>query len=117
MNLHNVGGLFDQFPRTLLTLAALVGGIAVPLLVTTKRLRIDPDRLQGWIWPTFVCIPTCLLALAPKAMGKAAKLIDLDKHSGEHPRIGATDVVPFVPISGVTMEECVGMAQRVVSQW
>jgi hypothetical protein len=87
-NLHNVGGLFDQFPRTLLTLAAVVGGIAVPLLVAAKRLRIDRDSLQGWIWPTFACIPTCLLALAPKVMGKAAKLIDVDLASISHTRAG-----------------------------
>ncbi|HWS24353.1 MAG TPA: glutamate formimidoyltransferase [Anaerolineales bacterium] len=43
---------------------------------------------------------------------KAAELIDLDQHSGEHPRIGATDVVPFVPISGITLEECVKIAER-----
>jgi glutamate formiminotransferase len=43
----------------------------------------------------------------------AARLIDLDQHRGEHPRIGATDVVPFVPIRGVTMEDCVAMARRV----
>jgi glutamate formiminotransferase len=39
-------------------------------------------------------------------------LIDLDQHQGEHPRIGATDVVPFVPISGLSMVECVEMARR-----
>lgn len=49
---------------------------------------------------------------AYKAIAKAAELIDLDNHQGEHPRIGATDVVPFVPISGVTMVECVEMARR-----
>ena len=43
----------------------------------------------------------------------AARLIDLDVHRGEHPRIGATDVVPFVPIRGVTMDDCVAMARRV----
>lgn len=42
----------------------------------------------------------------------AARLIDLDTHRGEHPRIGATDVVPFVPIRGVTMEDCVALARR-----
>jgi glutamate formiminotransferase len=42
----------------------------------------------------------------------AARRIDLDAHRGEHPRIGATDVVPFVPIRGVTMDECVAIAQR-----
>jgi glutamate formiminotransferase/formiminotetrahydrofolate cyclodeaminase len=48
-----------------------------------------------------------------EAIKKAAELIDMTVHEGEHPRIGATDVVPFVPIRGVTMADCVGMAQRV----
>jgi len=47
-----------------------------------------------------------------QSIAKAAELIDLDQHQGEHPRIGATDVVPFVPISGITMVECVEMARR-----
>jgi glutamate formiminotransferase/formiminotetrahydrofolate cyclodeaminase len=46
------------------------------------------------------------------AIKTASELIDLNQHQGEHPRIGATDVVPFVPLSGVTMDECVGMAKR-----
>lgn len=47
-----------------------------------------------------------------KSIAKAAQLIDLDQHTGEHPRIGATDVVPFVPISDISMQECVEMARR-----
>jgi len=47
------------------------------------------------------------------AIAKAAELIDLNQHTGQHPRIGATDVVPFVPVSGVTLEECVALAKRV----
>ena len=46
-----------------------------------------------------------------RAIKTAAELIDLDQHTGEHPRIGATDVVPFVPVSGVTLEECVAHGQ------
>jgi glutamate formiminotransferase/formiminotetrahydrofolate cyclodeaminase len=46
------------------------------------------------------------------AIDKAAELIDLEKHSGEHPRVGATDVVPFVPIAGATMKDCIEIAQR-----
>ena len=46
------------------------------------------------------------------AISKASELIDLDQHQGEHPRIGATDVVPFIPISGVTMQDCVEIANR-----
>jgi len=56
--------------------------------------------------------PAAMEEAAFRAIQKAAELIDLDQHTGEHPRIGATDVVPFVPLSGVTMEECVAMARR-----
>ncbi len=48
-----------------------------------------------------------------EAMGKAAELIDLTKHEGQHPRMGATDVVPFIPVENVTMEECVELAKEV----
>ena len=61
---------------------------------------------------TFVGPPGEVGEAAFRAIAKAAELIDLDKHQGEHPRIGATDVVPFVPISGVTMQECVEIARR-----
>jgi glutamate formiminotransferase/formiminotetrahydrofolate cyclodeaminase len=61
---------------------------------------------------TFVGSPQAVEDAAFTAIAKAAELIDLEKHSGEHPRIGATDVVPFVPIAGVTMKECVEIAQR-----
>ena len=47
-----------------------------------------------------------------QAIAQASRLIDLNSHSGEHPRIGATDVVPFVPISEITMEACIEMARR-----
>ena len=61
---------------------------------------------------TFVGAPQEIEEAAFKAIEKAAKLIDLEKHKGEHPRIGATDVVPFVPISGVGMEDCIDIANR-----
>lgn len=61
---------------------------------------------------TFVGEPAAVEAAAFAAIAKAAELIDLEQHQGEHPRIGATDVVPFVPISGMTMVECVEMARR-----
>lgn len=62
---------------------------------------------------TFVGAPGAIEEAAYQSICRAAELIDLDKHRGEHPRIGATDVVPFVPISGVTMEDCIQMAHRV----
>jgi glutamate formiminotransferase/formiminotetrahydrofolate cyclodeaminase len=61
---------------------------------------------------TFVGQPEAVEEAAFRSIARAAKLIDLDNHQGEHPRIGATDVVPFVPISGVTMVDCVEMARR-----
>jgi glutamate formiminotransferase/formiminotetrahydrofolate cyclodeaminase len=56
--------------------------------------------------------PEAVEEAAFQAIQKAAELIDLNHHTGEHPRMGATDVVPFIPLSGVTMDECVAMAQR-----
>jgi glutamate formiminotransferase/formiminotetrahydrofolate cyclodeaminase len=53
---------------------------------------------------------------AIRGVGKAAELIDLTKHQGAHPRMGAADVVPFIPIDGVTIEDCVAMAQHVGSE-
>ncbi len=61
---------------------------------------------------TFIGPPDAVEEAAYQAIAKAAQLIDLNFHQGEHPRIGATDVVPFVPISGVSMVECVEMSRR-----
>lgn len=61
---------------------------------------------------TFLGNPENVEEAAFQSIQKAAELIDLDHHTGEHPRIGATDVVPFVPISNVSMEDCIAMARR-----
>lgn len=61
---------------------------------------------------TFVGEPSAVEEAAFLAIAKAAQLINLDEHTGAHPRIGATDVVPFVPISNISMQECVEMARR-----
>lgn len=61
---------------------------------------------------TFVGPPEAIEEAAFQSIATAAGLINLDEHSGEHPRIGAADVVPFVPISDVSMEDCVQMAHR-----
>jgi len=57
--------------------------------------------------------PESVAEAALRGVGKAAELIDLTKHSGAHPRMGATDVVPFIPIEGVTIEDCVTLAGKV----
>jgi glutamate formiminotransferase/formiminotetrahydrofolate cyclodeaminase len=61
---------------------------------------------------TFAGPPETTAEAAFQAIKTAAELIDLDRHTGEHPRIGATDVCPFVPLSGVTMDDCVALARR-----
>jgi len=61
---------------------------------------------------TFAGSPAGVEEAAFRAIKTASELIDLDQHTGEHPRIGATDVVPFVPFSGVTMQECIDLAKR-----
>ena len=61
---------------------------------------------------TFAGQPEAVEEAAFLAIKMASELIDLNLHAGQHPRIGATDVVPFVPISGTSMDECVAMAKR-----
>jgi len=61
---------------------------------------------------TFAGSPAGVEEAAFRAIKTAAELIDLDNHTGEHPRIGATDVCPFVPLSGATMDDCVAIAKR-----
>ena len=73
--------------------------------------HLDADHNRSVI--TFVGHPRAVEEAAFRMIKKASQLIDLEKHTGEHPRIGATDVVPFVPISQITMKECVEMAHRV----
>ena len=65
---------------------------------------------------TFVGEPEPVEQAAFNAIATAAKLIDLDQHTGQHPRIGATDVCPFVPVSGATLEECVAIAKRLAQR-
>src|SRR3990172_1742200 len=61
---------------------------------------------------TFAGSPQAVEEAAFRAIKTAAELIDLNKHTGEHPRIGATDVCPFVPLTDVSMDECVAIAKR-----
>jgi glutamate formiminotransferase len=70
--------------------------------------HIDPDHNRSVI--TFVASPEMIVDAAVRAVGLAAELIDMRQHVGVHPRLGATDVLPFIPISGITMDECVALA-------
>jgi glutamate formiminotransferase / formiminotetrahydrofolate cyclodeaminase len=94
---------------------AIVSVIRSSAKVRVLDVRSDPDHNRTVV--TMVGEPKEVVESAFAAVKKAAELIDMDLHKGEHPRIGATDVVPFVPVSGITLEECVllarGLAQRV----
>src|SRR5215207_10398469 len=61
---------------------------------------------------TFAGSPFAVEEAAFRAIKTASELIDLNNHTGEHPRLGATDVVPFVPLSGASMDDCIALAQR-----
>jgi glutamate formiminotransferase/formiminotetrahydrofolate cyclodeaminase len=74
-------------------------------------VEMDPSHNRAVV--TFVGSPEAVGEAAFRAAQEAATLIDMRQHHGAHPRIGATDVIPFVPVRGVTMEECVALARAV----
>lgn len=84
--------------------------LAVPDVVLLDREQ-DADHNRCVL--TFVGPPAAVAEAAIRAVEKAVAVIDLTKHQGAHPRIGAADVVPFIPVEGVTIEECVRLAERV----
>ncbi|MCK4303876.1 MAG: glutamate formimidoyltransferase [Candidatus Eisenbacteria sp.] len=75
-------------------------------------LDVDPGADTNRTVITFVGDPDAVVEAAFRLIKKAAELIDMTKHAGEHPRQGATDVCPFVPVSGVTMDDCVALSKR-----
>ncbi|HZD10147.1 MAG TPA: glutamate formimidoyltransferase [Candidatus Binatia bacterium] len=77
-----------------------------------RILDVSSDADHNRTVITFVGNAWAVEEAAFRAIERAAELIDLDQHEGEHPRIGATDVVPFIPVSGVSMEDCVALAHR-----
>ena len=77
-----------------------------------KLLNVDPGNATNRTVVTFVGEPDAVIEAAFRGIEKAAELIDMSKHKGEHPRMGATDVCPLIPISGITMEETVVFAKK-----
>ncbi len=73
-------------------------------------VQMNPDHNRAVV--TFIGDPDKVVEAAFRGARKAAALIDLNRHQGEHPRIGATDVIPFVPISNISLEECAELARR-----
>lgn len=77
-----------------------------------KLLDVDPGKDTNRTVVTFVGDPESVSEAAFRAVKKASELIDMSRHKGAHPRMGATDVLPFIPVSGITMEETVLYARR-----
>ncbi len=77
-----------------------------------KLLDVEPDENHNRTVVTFVGTPQAVKEAAFMAIAKAAQVIDMTKHKGEHPRMGATDVCPFVPVQNVTMDECVKLVKE-----
>ena len=76
-----------------------------------ELLDVEADASHNRVVVTFTGTPEAAVEAAFQACKKAAELIDLTQHTGEHPRMGATDVIPFVPVSEMTMKECVKLSQ------
>jgi len=79
-------------------------------------LDVDPGKATNRTVVTFVGTPDEVLEAAVRAVRRAAELIDMRKHKGEHPRFGATDVCPLVPVSGITMDETVEYARKLAQR-
>ncbi len=78
-----------------------------------RLLDVDPGESTNRTVVTFIGPPDAVKEAAFRAVKQAAESIDMSEHHGEHPRMGATDVLPFVPVAGVTMEDCADMAREV----
>lgn len=86
---------------------------AIESVQGVRLLDVDPGESTNRTVVTFIGPPEAVAEAAFRAAKKAAELIDMSRHHGEHPRMGATDVIPFVPVAGVTMDECVQLAHQV----
>ena len=81
-----------------------------------KLLNVDPGKATNRTVVTFVGEPSKVIEAAFLAIKKAGELIDMSKHKGEHPRMGATDVCPLIPIANITMEETAAYAQQLAER-
>jgi len=81
-----------------------------------RLLNVDPGKATNRTVVTFVGEPEAVIEAAFQAIRKAGELIDMSTHTGEHPRMGATDVCPLIPISGISMEETAAYAQQLAKR-
>lgn len=89
---------------------------AIESVQEISLLDVDPGNATNRTVVTFVGSPDDVIEAAFRGIKKAAELIDMSKHSGEHPRFGATDVCPLVPVANVTMEEAVEYARKLAKR-
>ncbi|MCO6463522.1 MAG: glutamate formimidoyltransferase [Saprospiraceae bacterium] len=85
---------------------------AVESVEGVRLLDVDPGKATNRTVVTFVGAPDLVVEAAFRAIKKAAEVIDMSKHKGEHPRMGATDVCPLIPVSGISMEETAQYAHQ-----
>lgn len=81
-----------------------------------RLLDVDPGEATNRTVVTFVGEPDAVMDAAIRGMRKAAELIDMRNHHGAHPRMGATDVMPLIPVSGITLEECAELARKLAER-
>jgi glutamate formiminotransferase/formiminotetrahydrofolate cyclodeaminase len=93
---------------------AVIDAIAAEISATPGAvlLDVDPGAATNRTVVTFIGEPSAVEEAAFRAIKKAAATIDMSRHRGEHSRMGATDVCPFIPVQGATMEDCVAIAKR-----
>ena len=90
---------------------AIVSAMTAVPGITLLNRQSDPDHNR--LDTTLIGAPAAARAAALAGAAKAVELIDMEQHRGSHPRMGAVDVIPFIPIRGVTMEDCVELAREV----
>ena len=89
---------------------------AIEAVEGVKLLDVDPGKATNRTVVTFVGAPQPVIEAAFAAIRTAARLIDMSKHQGEHPRMGATDVCPLIPVADISMEECVQWARKLAER-
>ncbi len=89
---------------------------AITSVEGVKLLNVDPGKATNRTVVTFVGVPAAVTEAAFRAIRKAGVLIDMSRHTGEHPRMGAADVCPLIPIAGLTMEETAACARQLAER-
>ena len=98
-------------PETIRQIASVIETTA-----DVRLLNIDPGEATNRTVFTFVGSPEAVVEAAFKAVRRAGELIDMRQHHGAHPRIGATDVLPLIPVSGITLEECAQLSRQLAKR-